>query len=331
MGVNAADSVNGSVTKTAAAEPVKAADLTAEKRGEIAVKKATCPFVGTKVNQGALAVYFAPEDKDKKHPLAKISDVVAMGNSGGGTLGYALGFFAKANQSVIPGVGQCPPGYFSLEFGGSKGAHFGDSGFLRNGPTGDGAFGTTKWNQFVNSKYVTQGKTSMVQLAKFIESNVAADPQADKGFKNVIGAAKRSIQDLRALAKSAEKMDGMTEAAKQKLVEDFGRVLGSNNLIGSAGEFALQTTLLRNSAGTNDAKSLNSKFDVAEMGNMFQMKGFPEGEQKAKSVLQWMHDSIELSTIALGEYAVRHGEAAVSGELKKLSGALGEAAGWSKS
>ena len=114
------------------ADPVS---LSQDKRFEIAEKMAACPFVGTAVASGRLQVLNSAEN-----PLASIDEIARLGDLGGGDLGTrVLKLFARGNHSrwVAPpeDVGTLVPmGTFSLQFGGSQGAHAGHSDILLDDP-----------------------------------------------------------------------------------------------------------------------------------------------------------------------------------------------------
>jgi len=76
----------------------KPVELNGDERALLAEKKATCPFIGSAVAQGDLAVRFDAED-----PLASIEDVRRLGNSGGGDLGDLLVLFASGNHAFMRG------------------------------------------------------------------------------------------------------------------------------------------------------------------------------------------------------------------------------------
>ena len=83
-------------------------------------KKATCPFIGSAIAQGALPVRNSAAD-----PLARLEDVRTLGNSGGGDLGDLLVLFAAGNHAFMRGSSgpldqHVPAGLFSLAFPGSR-------------------------------------------------------------------------------------------------------------------------------------------------------------------------------------------------------------------
>ena len=110
-------------------------DLTPDQRDAIASRKATCPFIGPAIRSGALPVHGTPV-----RPLASVSDVAQLGDTGGGSLGsQVLTVFAVGNHGRVPDAAgrfdaPAPDGFFSLDFPGSQGAHPGDSRILLADP-----------------------------------------------------------------------------------------------------------------------------------------------------------------------------------------------------
>lgn len=88
---------------------------------DVIAKKVTCPFAGSAVASGAL-----PVQGTVGAPIAQIADIVRIGNTGGGTLGYLLKFFSTGNHGKQPAVENgplvkaVPTGTLSLDFPGSQ-------------------------------------------------------------------------------------------------------------------------------------------------------------------------------------------------------------------
>ena len=72
--------------------------LTAAETGRLVETRVTCPFVGSAVAEGKLAVRNSAEN-----PLASIEEVRKLGDSGGGDLGEVLVLFATGNQAFMRG------------------------------------------------------------------------------------------------------------------------------------------------------------------------------------------------------------------------------------
>src|SRR5215472_1373778 len=152
------------------------ANLSADERALIAEKKATCPFVGSVVARGLLAVLNNAND-----PLANIEDIRRLGNSGGGDLGDALVLFPSGNHAFMMGDSgtldkPVPAGLFSLEFPGSQGSHPGHSGILEADPkTPDsGRFSQTNFDRLIDR--ARDGWVSRSDVGGFIAENLINDP-----------------------------------------------------------------------------------------------------------------------------------------------------------
>ena len=115
-------------------DPDALVELSADERRLLAERKATCPFIGSAVAGGTLGVRNSADN-----PLARVEEVRALGNSGGGDLGDLLAIFASGNHAFMRGASgkldePAPAGLFSLEFPGSQGSHPGHSGILQGDP-----------------------------------------------------------------------------------------------------------------------------------------------------------------------------------------------------
>src|SRR5258706_9224191 len=98
--------------------------INAQVRDQMVETKITCPFLASAVHQELLGVR-----GDINGPLARIEDVRALGNKGGGDLGHVLALFASGNHALMRGDGglklekRAPVGLFSLDLPGSQGSH----------------------------------------------------------------------------------------------------------------------------------------------------------------------------------------------------------------
>ena len=77
-------------------DPNKVAELSVDEKDLLVEKKATCPFIGSAVAQGKLAVR-----NSAKNPLARIEDVRKLGNTSRGDLGDLLVVFATGNHAFM--------------------------------------------------------------------------------------------------------------------------------------------------------------------------------------------------------------------------------------
>jgi hypothetical protein len=281
----------------------KPAELSDAEKTGVVQKKATCPFIATSVNTGAL-----PMRNDAEKPLASIDDVVKLGNTGKGSdLGNLLKLFATGNHAMMPGMSgkmdlPVPQGTFSLDFPGSQGSHAGHSGILQGDPTkqNSGRFSDADFDRL--KSFAKDGHISRSDLGKFIAGNVMKDPNAHKpGLKTGVLLAK----DLGSLTAQVatmlkDKAQGKSDPVEErKVTQKLTKVLGEDNLIGSAGEFGLLTAFLANSPNTTQVGGLNKEpaYSVSELEMMFKQKQFPPGwENWKKSTSDW---AINTSALAL--------------------------------
>jgi hypothetical protein len=234
-------------------------------REELVRTKVTCPFMGALVWLKRL-----PIRNTLANPIARIEDLIelatvdgpsappdqytAMGDYAGpgsgsarparvGSLGTAvLPLFARGNHHKMHGATggkpttalteTVPNGTFSLDFPASQGAHPGHSGILLRGLKGsyEGALVAARLAKLESLAVTKDGEPYLrrADLAAFIAANVAADPQACFLGRNLVGCA----------------LDDTRDFALRPSVEGLVKFTGTNNHIGSAGEYGLLMTVL---------------------------------------------------------------------------------------
>lgn len=288
-------------------DPDELVELTANERNLLVEKKAACPFIGSAISQGSLSVRNSAE-----HPLARIEDVRALGNSGGGDLGDLLVIFASGNHALMLGPSgkldqKVPAGLFSLEFPGSQGSHPGHSSILEGDPAvpGSGQFSPADFARLTGR--ARDGWIKRSDVGHFIAENLARDPGA-KVFGS--DAAKALVFDLLGAGQSIgsawlKKLFGSDEeatSAHRNWEEKLTKLLGEDNLVGSAGEFGLLFAFLANKP---DAKEIDDEpaLAIGDLEAMFQDKRLPEGwESWKKSRTDWVKNTTALLVSAGKEY-----------------------------
>lgn len=269
--------------------------LSQEERHEIAERMATCPFVGTAVATGQLPVLESAET-----PLAAIDEIVRLGDRGGGDLGTrVLKLFARGNHSrrVVPGGGvgpSVPEGLFSLQFGGSQGAHAGHSGILLGNPkeVGRGRFDRAQFDRL--ARHVDRnGRLSIDSVGDFIADNLERDPDAQ------VLPAVQLIRDVtRLLGELKDVVLGGDESEKTEAIQALTKLLGEDHLVASAGEWGLLFAFLKNSPNSDDGE-----IAFSEVRMMFVEKRFPAGwETWKKSALSWINATRRLTVDASFAY-----------------------------
>lgn len=281
------------------------AELTEAARTGVAQKKATCPFIASGVKSGALPVRNSAEK-----PLASIEDVAKLGNTGKGSdLGELLKLFAQGNHGFMPGMSgkmdmPVPPGHFSLDFPGSQGSHAAHSGILQGNPTqqNSGRFSDADFDRLKSLS--KNGYISRSDLGKFIAQNVLKDPNANKPGLKTAGLLAKDFGALTAqLVKTLhDKAQGKSDPIEErKVTQQLTKLLGEDNLIGSAGEFGLMAAMLANSPNTIEVGRLNKEpaFSMAEVELMFKQKQFPPGwETWKKTTADWAVNTTALAIAA---------------------------------
>ncbi|MDB5101082.1 MAG: hypothetical protein JWM80_5503 [Cyanobacteria bacterium RYN_339] len=297
-----ADDLDAAALAAAKARP---AGLTSAQAQQVAVKKATCPFIGAAVASQGLTVR-----NSAASPLAAIDDVVALGNTGGGDLGKLLKLFASGNHAFMQGAdghldAPVPAGLFSLDFPGSQGSHPGHSGILQGDPTqlDSGRLSAPDLQRLCDR--AKDGYLKRSDVAKFIAENLANDPNSKVLDGNV---AKRLFGDLHqfagttgpALLAKLRKKDHVAE--ERKLTEALTKTLGEDNLVGSAGEFGLLMAFLAHSPRSKKIGG-EPAIAVADVQAMFQDHRFPDGwEQWPKTRHDWVVNTTALMVEAGKEF-----------------------------
>ena len=292
----------------------KAVELSVDEKDQLVERKATCPFIGSAVAEGKLAVRCSAEN-----PLASIGDVERLGNSGGGDLGDLLALFAAGNHAFMRGDSgkldkEVPSGLFSLDFPGSQGAHPGHSGILIGDPEriDSGRLSLADFERLTSR--ARDGWIKRSDVGRFIAENLARDPKSKVDVSNV---TKLVGQDLRALTGDVHKfaltfgprwlrkLFGFGEGRRlvsRNLKESLTKLLGEDNLVGSAGEFGLLFAFLANRPG---AKKVDGEPAVAveDLKNMFIEKRLPAGSEGwKKSWADWIENTAELAASAAKQY-----------------------------
>jgi hypothetical protein len=286
-------------------------ELSDTDKAALVKKKGTCPFMGTAVQSGNLPVRNSAEK-----PLANINDIAALGNTGKGSdLGELLKVFAEGNHAFMPGMTPgkldkpVPQGTMSLDLPGSQGSHPGHSGILEGDPkaTDSGRFSDADFDRLM--KYAQNGVIKRSDIGKFIAGNVAADSNAKApSVKTAVLLAK----DLGGLASQVAQTIANKATGKGDPVEDrkvftkLTKVLGEENLVGSAGEFGLMAAFLANSPKTKQVGG-EPAYSVDDLTKMFKDKQFPEGwETWKKTTADWAVNTTAIAASAEKTYAVNH-------------------------
>jgi hypothetical protein len=293
--------------------------LTDDARDDLIEQKITCPFLGSAVREG-----FLPVRGDAQHPVANVEEVRKIGNRGGGDLGEVLVLFAEGNHGFTSGASgklteRVPADLFSLELPGSQGSHAGHSGILETDPNQPGS-GKTSLENFgrLADRATKDGVIRRSDIGRFIAENLMRDPTSKVSLESVAGLLAADLAEIIEAGASAiwQRLFGV----RQQPVEahrDFERrltkLMGEDNLVGSAGEFGLLMAFLANSPRTAIlARDEDHKlpFDeepalsLEEIRGMFIEKRLPPGwENWKKSRVDWIIHTTALIVSAAMEYA----------------------------
>ena len=273
-------------------------DLIPDQRDAIASRKATCPFSGPAIRSGALPVHGTPG-----RPLASVSDVARLGDTGGGSLGsQVLTVFAVGNHGRVPDAAgrfdaPAPDGFFSLDFPGSQGAHPGDSRILLAHPARLES-GRIDLDAFARlaARADDRGMLTIAAVGAFIAENVARDRASRRlAWRRVMPRLIDVVQEgtaalLSTLGIRPRKRD------HARFLQELTSIAAEDNLVGSAGEFGLLFAFLarRPGAGSDD------EIRLADVETMMVEGRLPEGwEAWPKHTIDWVEATGELVLAAL--------------------------------
>lgn len=287
--------------------PSQIVTLNDSEKALVVEKKATCPFIGSAVAQGDLAVR-----NEARNPLASIEDVRILGNSGGGDLGDLLVIFAAGNHALMRGSSGkldavAPANLFSLEFPASQGSHPGHSGILQGDPEtlDSGRFSQGDFDRLLS--HANDGVIKRSDVGRFIAANLIRDPRSKVADLNTAELLAADVANLVGTAGSAlvsklfgsEKGSGTTH---RDVEEKLTKLTGENNLVGSCGEFGLLFAFVANKPGARKIKG-EPAVDVVDLKTMFVDKRLPQGwESWKKSRVDWVTNTTGLLVSAAKEY-----------------------------
>ena len=207
--------------------------------------------------------------------------------------------FARGNHSrwVVPAEGVdsfVPSGMFSLQFGGSQGAHAGHSGILLRNPdeVGRGRLDQAQFDRLAGHAD-PDGRLSIDSIGDFIADNLKRDSNAQ------VLPAWQLIKDIARLLKEFKDVAlGGDESERTEAFEALTKLLGEDHLAGSAGEWGLLFAFLKNSPNSDD-----DDIALSDVEAMFVDKRFPAGwETWKKSALSWIKVTLRLTKDASFAY-----------------------------
>jgi hypothetical protein len=280
----------------------------ASPRRDIVETKVTCPFLGPAVADGVLPVLGEGDSL-----LAAIAEVKRLGNTGGGDLGRLLAFFAQGNHAFMRGPNgrldqEVPPGLFSLELPGSQGSHPGHSGILQGDPNTPGS---GRLDRAAYARLVSRAENGLVRradVARFIAENLVRDPESKVVGSRVAALLARDVADLAGTAGSAvltrvAASPRASGSARRRLAQRLTKLLGANNLLGSAGEFGLLFAFVANRPGARTRRG-DPTVSVDDLRAMFLDKRLPEGwDTWKKTRRDWVVNASALAVHAAIAYA----------------------------
>lgn len=288
--------------------PNKPVELSGEEKALLVAKKATCPFIGSALAEGKLPVRNGAHD-----PLASIDDVRRLGNSGGGDLGDLLVLFASGNHAFMQGDSgkldkPVPDGLFSLEFPGSQGSHPGHSGILQGDPATPGSGRLSEADFARLASRAEDGWITRSDVGRFIAENLRKDPKSKVAGTSTAALFAGDLLDLVETTGSVWMRilfgadDDANNTTHRAIEEKLTKLLGEDNLVGSAGEFGLLFAFLANKPGAKEVDG-EPAIAIQDLKAMFVDKRLPAGwESWKKSRLDWVTNTTALLISAEKEY-----------------------------
>jgi hypothetical protein len=289
------------------AKPDTPVELSGDERTLLVERKATCPFIGSAIAQGKLAVR-----NDAKDPLASIEDVRRLGNTGGGDLGDVLARFASGNHAFMRSDSgrldkRVPSGLFSLEFPGSQGSHPGHSGILQGDPKTPGS---GRLSEVDFARLTSRAKDGLIKrsdVGRFIAENLFKDSNSKVFGKNTAALLASDFVDFvettgSALMSRLIRADKDASTIHREVEEKLTKLLGEDNLVGSVGEFGLLFAFLANKPGAREVGD-EPAVAVEDLKAMFVDKRLPDGwETWKKTRIDWVKNTTALLISAGKEY-----------------------------
>jgi len=274
-------------------------ELSDDEKALLVERKVTCPFIGSAVTESKLVVR-----NDAKDPLASIEEVRMLGNIGGGDLGDLLVVFAKGNHAFMRGNSgklnkKVPEGLFSLEFPGSQGSHPGHSGILQGDPEIPDSGRLSQADFARLTSRARDGWIKRSDVGSFIAENLLKDPKskvfgektAELLASDFVSFAETVGPSLMSRLFGSDK-DASTD--QRDLLVKLTKLLGEDNLVGSAGEFGLLFAMLANKPGTKEIDS-EPAIAVEDLKAMFVDKRLPDGwESWKKTRIDWIKNTTGL-------------------------------------
>jgi hypothetical protein len=281
-------------------------------RSLLVLTKVTCPFLGP-----AVAMQGLPVRNEATNPLAGIEDLRKLGNSGGGDLGDLLVLFATGNHLAMRSEGgtldtRVPRGLFSLELPGWQGSHFGHSGILQGNPRAldSGRFSASDFARLTG--LAKAGLIKRSDVGRFIAENLCRDPNS-----RVFGSsAVKLLTDLGSFVArigpaALGRLHGASNQAAEThrdLEQKLTKLLGDDNLVGSAGEFGLLFAFLVNKPDAREEDG-EPTVSVSDLEIMFVQKKLPAGwDLWRKTRVDWVKNTTALLISAGREYLKLKGQ-----------------------
>jgi hypothetical protein len=200
-----------------------------------------------------------------------------------------------------------PAGLFSLELPGSQGSHPGHSGILQGNPStlGSGRLSQEDFDRL--AKLATNGFLKRSDVGKFIAQNLKRDPNSKVASANVAELMARDLAGVVGAISTtlASKIFGSSSNADDNhglLEQRLTKLMGENNLVGSAGEFGLLFAFLAHDPNTKEIEGEPS-LSLDRVQGMFVQKRLPDGWQTwKKSRVDWVAHTTALLLSAGKEY-----------------------------
>jgi hypothetical protein len=200
-----------------------------------------------------------------------------------------------------------PAGLFSLELPGSQGSHPGHSGILQGNPAmlGSGRLSQEDFDRLAGLAADSFLKRS--DVGRFIGQNLKRDPNSKVADASVAELLARDLAGVGGaistiLASKIFHSSSGADGNPRLLEEKLTKLLGEDNLVGSAGEFGLLFAFLAHDPSTREIEG-EPALSLDHVQGMFVQRRLPDGWRTwKKSRVDWVVHTTGLLRSAAKEY-----------------------------
>jgi hypothetical protein len=156
------------------------------------------------------------------------------------------------------------------------------------------------------ANHAKDGLLKRSDVGRFIAENLRRDPKSkvlEAGVaKLLVGDLARTFLSAGAIFPTLFGSDAERDSACREFEQKLTKLMGQNNLVGSAGEFGLLFAFLANSPGATEVDG-EPAVSFKDVRSMFVEKSLPDGwESWKKTRWDWIRNTTGLLKSAFAEY-----------------------------